>query len=146
MTPPKATQQQELLEAIDRFSDLLETFGDSTREKLAHIEEHLATLDGSVQKIQKSLYGNGEPGVNEMLRDLTRRVEEIEQAEDDCPIVDVAADVDEIKKIHEEQKEARQKEEASREKARSDTRKFLYGMITLIITVLGDIALRLLGK
>jgi len=139
MTPPKAAQQQELLDAIDRLSGLLETFGDSTREKLAHIEEPLATLDGSGQQIQKSLYGNGEPGGSERLRDLARRVGEIEQAEDDCPIVDVAADVDEIKKIHDDEKKAREQEAEARRKAQADTRKFLYGGITLILTLLGDI-------
>jgi len=146
MNTPKATQQQELLDAVNRLSSLLEVFGDSTNEKLRTIDARIAGIDAAVEKVNKSLYGNGVPGIDEVIRDLARRVGEVEQKEAGCGIAQVTAEVDGIKKIHEEEKEAREKEAAERSKARADTRKFFYGVITLILTLAGDIALRLLGK
>lgn len=134
MTPPKTALPPELVDAIAALA----AFGDSATEQLARIDERMTTVEANMEKIMKALYGNGEPGIRETTRDLAKRMAAIEEKDKTCPINRVATDVEAIKDAHKEAKEAR-------EKTGIENRRFFYGIITLILTILGDIALRLFG-
>lgn len=106
------------------------------KETMARMDERMTTVEANMEKIMKALYGNGEPGIRETTRDLARRMSAVEEKDKTCPINRVAADVEAIKDAHKEEKDAR-------EKTGVENRRFFYGIITLILTIIGDIVLRL---
>jgi hypothetical protein len=135
---------------IDAKLDRLIENGEKLDEIIDSMDTRFSGLETTVAELRKFLYGNGTPGVGEQLRDVNRRLGEIEKFEAACPVMHLVTEIDGVKKRHDledkvveeieqEIKEDEEKEEDSARKFRWDTLALAVGLIlNLIISLVHE--------
>jgi DNA repair ATPase RecN len=135
---------------IDAKLDKLIENDDKLDEIIDSMDRRFSGLEATVKELSKFLYGNGTPGVGEQLRDVNRRLGEIESFERSCPVMNLVSEIDAVRKRHDledkveeeivkEIKEDQEKEEDSARKFRWDTLALAVGLaLNLIISLLHE--------
>ena len=111
----------------------------------ARVDEKMITMDAKLTRVEKILFGNGDPGVGEQLRAHDKRLAGIESFEGACRISEVATMMDDLVERHAKEDSKAEKQEEVTVQRISDQRKFQYAIATVIVTTLIDVAVHLLN-
>ena len=95
-----------------------------------------------IEAVDKAIYGNGEPGIGECVRDLNKRVGTIETLEKQCRIGDAVELLDDIAERHAREDEDAKKVDADRIARTAEMRKFRYGLLSAVILFALDMLAR----
>jgi hypothetical protein len=110
----------------------------------ARMDEKMNTMDGKLSRVEKVLFGNGDPGVGEQLRAHDKRLLEVEATENTCAINQILPFIDDMKERHEAEDRKAEKQEQVEVQKGGDQRKFYYALGTVFFTSLIDIVVHLL--
>jgi hypothetical protein len=110
----------------------------------ARMDEKMTAMDGKLTRVEKVLFGNGDPGVGEQLRAHDKRLTEVEATETKCAINQILPFIDDMKERHEKEDATAQKQEQIQVQKVTDQRKFYYAMGTTIVAAVVDIVVHLL--
>jgi len=105
----------------------------------------MTTMDAKLSRVEKVLFGNGDPGVGEQLRAHDKRLAAIEETENKCEIHQLIPFVDDMKERHEAEDKKEEKQEQVQVQRGVDQRKFYYAIGTVLISALIDILVHLLN-
>ena len=144
MTPPARDTTSKYDQILAGLDELKKSVSKDEAWK-ARVEEKVISLEAKVGRVDKALYGNGEPGVNEALRTYGRRLAELEQIEANCPIDTLVAFAEDMKERHIREDESEKDKKKALELRDSEQRKFRYGLYTAIAISLLDMLARALG-
>ena len=110
----------------------------------ARVDEKMSTMDAKLSRVEKVLFGNGDPGVGEQLRAHDKRLAVIEETENKCEIHQLIPFIDDMKERHEAEDKKEEKQEQVQVQRGVDQRKFYYAIGTVLISTLIDILVHLL--
>lgn len=143
MTP--SSRQQEQNQFIIESLAAIQHAAEGSIAFQARMEEKMANFDVKLDRVDKAVYGNGKPGIQEQLNICSKRLEEIEIAERACPINDIAALVKDMSERHTKEDEIVEESKEDEKKKKDELRKFRYGIISAIVMLALDIVTRALG-
>jgi hypothetical protein len=126
-------------------------------------DTRLATMEQSLKKLNEAVYGNGEPGIKERIREhekviaeitsggtqplraAVERIKRLEETHAVCPIVRIDRMVDDIEDRHRLEDEGKKVKEEDQKEARSEQRKFQWTLLMFIITTAVNLILTFYG-
>jgi hypothetical protein len=109
------------------------------------VDEKMTTMDAKLSRVEKVLFGNGDPGVGEQLSAHDKRITMVEAVESGCEIKQLPLLIDDMKERHVEEVKKAEKVEQVRIQRGADQRKFYYAIGTVLISALIDILVHLLN-
>ncbi len=110
----------------------------------ARVDEKMSTMDAKLSRVEKVLFGNGDPGMGEQLHAHDNRLAAIEETENKCEIHQLIPFIDDMKERHEAEDKKEEKQEQVQVQRGIDQRKFYYAIGTVLISTLIDILVHLL--
>lgn len=136
---------QKLDEIMSGLQKLTKNASDDAAWK-ARVEEKMGNMERKVERIDKAVYGNGEPGISEKIRDHERRIAEAEATERACKINEAMELLEDIGARH-----AAEDERATKIEIKEvELRKFRYGLYSAVFVFVLDIitraAMRIFGS
>jgi len=133
------------LDDILEGQDVLKQHASNSIAFQARVDEKMTTMDAKLTRVEKVLFGNGDPGVGEQLRAHDKRIAAVEAVESGCEIKQLLPLIDDMKERHVEEDKKAEKVEQVRIQRGADQRKFYYAIGTVLVTTLLDIAIHLLN-
>jgi hypothetical protein len=105
----------------------------------ARMDEKMTTMDAKLSRVEKVLFGNGDPGVGEQLRAHDKRITAVEAIENECEIHQLLPFIDDMKERHEAEDKKAEKQEEVQVQRGADQRKFYYAIGMVLVTTILDI-------
>jgi hypothetical protein len=124
--------------------DVLKQHCSNTIAFQSRMDEKMAAMDAKLSRVEKTLFGNGDPGVGEQLRAHDKRLTSIEAFENGCEIKQLLPLIDDMKERHAIEDEKAEKVEQVKIQTQADQRKFYIAIGTVLVTTLIDVVVHLL--
>lgn len=151
---------EEVALILEQLKDIKEvtrdtaTTAQNTAVQVAQLTERMNTVQEIAERLDRSVNGNGAPGLKEMAKDHERRLKQIEgetEEEDDwaggveASLEDHDERLSTIETLHKSERETAEKADKKKEAEAESMRKFRWSMIFFGATALIDLILKLIG-
>jgi len=141
MTPSEQDQNQLIIDNLAAIRQAME----GSIAFQARMDEKMTTFDKKLDRVDKAIFGNGKPGIQEQLNSQDKRMQSIENIEKGCKIGEVINVLEDIQERHADEDKAAEECKEAEQKKTDELRKFRYGLISAIVMFVLDVAVRVTG-